>query len=484
MSGETALWQRSASALSDLLEAKAVSPTELLDLFLDRCASLNPLLNAIVTFDEVGARAAAEASERRLLAKGRLGPLDGLPLTIKDNLYVKGLRATWGSRLYAGFEPAVDDISVARLRNAGAVIVGKTNTPEFSLSAHTDNRIFGVTRNPWNTDLTPGGSSGGAVASVAAGMIPLALGTDAGGSIRRPASYAGVVGLRPSTGRVARISGFPSIAYDFQAIGPMARTVADTEMLYRCIAGPDPRDRLSLALPVPFSDPTGSQPVRILFIPEAGEAPVDPAIRASMKAAAEAFASLGHRVKEGPAPYDTGEMDEIFSILASVGLRRAVDPHEGWENEIDGALRPIAEKGAKVGATRYLQTLDRLTGLRSRFTRIMEDTDILLTPASATMPWPARERFPVEIDGRPVGPRAGAVFATFVNVVGHPAISLPAEPAPSGLPIGIQLVGRFGGESLLFRLARQYEAACPWSDRWPAICAEADGPFEGVSMKT
>lgn len=241
VSGE--LWRLSAVEIGRLLARRVVSPLEVLTEILDRREKLDPILNAVVTLDREGATAAAAASEERYRTRASLGPLDGIPITIKDNLYVGGMRATWGSRLYSDFTAPADDIAVARLRAAGAVIIGKTNTPEFAISGHTDNPLFGVTRNPWDPSLTPGGSSGGAVAGVAAGLFPLALATDAGGSIRRPASYAGVVGLRPSTGAVARAFGFPPLALDFQAVGPIARTVSDLALMFEVIAGPDSRDR-------------------------------------------------------------------------------------------------------------------------------------------------------------------------------------------------------------------------------------------------
>ena len=199
----TQLWEHSATELSQLMDRKRISPVEVLEGVISRCESLNPRLNAIVALDLEGARTAARASEARMQSRARLGALDGLPVTVKDNIFVRGMPATWGSLLYRDFTPEDDDLAVERLRAEGAVIVGKTNTPEFALASFTDNRVFGPTRNPWNPDLTPGGSSGGAVAAIATGMVPLAIGTDAGGSIRLPASHTGLVGFRPSTGRVA-----------------------------------------------------------------------------------------------------------------------------------------------------------------------------------------------------------------------------------------------------------------------------------------
>ncbi|HKA43232.1 MAG TPA: amidase [Burkholderiales bacterium] len=467
------LWRLPAVELSALIGRKEVSPVELLDMFLQRCERLNPVLNAIIAFDREGARRAAEAAERRMREGARLGPLDGLPVTIKDNIFVEGFTATWGSLLYRDFRPPQDDIAVARLRAAGAVIFGRTNTPEFALQSFTDNRVFGPTRNPWNLELTPGGSSGGAVAAVAAGLAPLALGTDAGGSIRRPASYAGVVGLRPSTGRVARVHGFPPMAHDFQAITPAARTVADTGLLYRCIAGPDPRDRLSLVFNTSTSAGIATRRLRIRHVTGMAGAPIDREITAAIADAAQALRELGHVVEEGAAPYELAQIDEIWSTLTSAGLARVLSAHPDWRDKVYPATAAAAERGPSVSGERYVRAIDAVNELRRRMPNAFEAFDVLLMPASAALPWRVGEPYPSTIDGREAGPRAAGVFATFVNAAGLPAISIPAAPAASGLPIGVQLVGRFGEDDALLALANEFEAARPWAARWPALASGA-----------
>ena len=205
------LWQRSAVDLVAGYTNKEFSPRDVLDSVFDRLDKINPKINAVVTVDREGALSAAAASEKRWLVGEALGPLDGVPLTVKDNIPVRGLRTTWGSNLYSNYLPAADELPIARLREVGAIILGKTNCPEFTLQGYTDNLLFGPTRNPWNLELTPGGSSGGAVAAVSAGIGPIAIGTDGGGSIRRPAAHTGLVGLKPSRGRVPRSDGLPAI---------------------------------------------------------------------------------------------------------------------------------------------------------------------------------------------------------------------------------------------------------------------------------
>ena len=398
-----------------------------------------------------------------------------MPLTVKDNLYVGGLRATWGSLLFENHIAPRDDIAVERIRAAGAVIVGKTNTPEFAISAHTDNRVFGVSRNPWDTALTPGGSSGGAVASVAAGMTPLAIATDAGGSIRRPSGYAGLVGLRPSTGRVARCYGFAPLALDFQAIGPIARTVADARLAFAILAGADPRDRLSFAAAAAADAAARRQagrsgPLRIGLVTGAGGAPVEPAIIAATEAAAAAFADdAGCAVAPAAPPYDVEEIAGLFGGLSAAGLARVVAGHPDWRERVDPAVIPAIETGLAMSAADYVPMIDRLRALRTAVPDLFETVDVYLLPASAASPWPAATRFPATIAGKPVGPRGAALFSTFVNALGLPGIALPAPVDNGALPIGFQLVGNYGDDALLLDLAARYEAARPWRDRWPAL---------------
>ena len=243
-------WYRvSAAGLAAAYAREEVSPVEVLESCLDRLASVNPVLNAVIAQDSAEARFAATGSAARWRAGAPLSPLDGVPFTVKDNIVTAGLPTTWGSPLYRDHRSAVDELPVARMAEAGAVLIGKTNIPELASQGYTDNALFGATANPWNPALTPGGSSGGAVAAVASGIGPIALGTDGGGSIRRPASHTGVVGLKPTPGRIPRCDGLPAILLDFEVIGPIARTVIDLIAVTRALSAPDPRDPISLCLP-------------------------------------------------------------------------------------------------------------------------------------------------------------------------------------------------------------------------------------------
>jgi aspartyl-tRNA(Asn)/glutamyl-tRNA(Gln) amidotransferase subunit A len=470
-SGETAaIWSLGATELGRAYRARELSPVEALEAIIARCELVNPQLNAIVTFDLEGAREAARASEARWGTGNALGALDGVPLTVKDNIPVRGLRTTWGSRILADYVPSQDELPVARLRAKGAVIVGKTNVPEFTLQGYTDNDLFGTTRNPWDVRLTPGGSSGGAVAAVAAGLGPLALGTDGGGSIRRPAAHAGLVGLKPSTGRVARTNGLPVILHDFEVIGPMARTTADAALLFSAIAGSHPHDRASLAFAVvPRAVEAEPSELKILYVPRFAGSPVDPEIASHVAEAARQLEALGHRVEEGEAPFDIAAVDRIWAVAGPAGLAWFLRDKPGWRDVVRDSLRQVAEQGAALAATDYVEALNRVTALRAELADGFTRFDVILTPSFAALPWTADVTHPESIDGKSVGPRGHAVFTAFANAGGLPGISVPCRASQTGLPIGIQLVGPYGADELLLSLAGQFERAHPWADRWPSI---------------
>jgi len=459
------VWRLSAAELGAAYRRRDTDPLAVFDVLADRIGRLNPSLTAIVELDP-HARAAARRSAERFASGTPLGPLDGVPVTIKDNILVAGLHCRWGSRLYENYLPAQDELPIARLRAGGAVIVGKTNVPEFTLEGYTTNLLFGTTRNPWDTRLTPGGSSGGAVAAVAAGLGPLAFGTDGGGSIRRPASHTGLVGLKTSIGRVARGPSLPQILLDLETIGPIARTVEDVALALQVIGGPDVFDRRSLEM---ADRRQRGQPLRLRYVRRLGDAPIDPAILDSIDAAARALAALGIVVDEGPLPFDVTPVVEMWPILGQVGAAYAASRFPGREDDIGPRMRAQAEAGRGIPATRYLDVIESLDAFRRTVTAAYADVDLIMTPSAAALPWPADEPFPPVIDGQTVGPRGHAIFTAWVNACGHPAIALPSSPSSTGLPIGFQLVGPFGADDLLLAIGRQFEAAQPWRDRRPAL---------------
>src|SRR5262245_13974660 len=460
MSGDRAGPPRPLSA-SEVVAAYGRGTTtaqEVLWATLERIEELNPRLNAVITLNADGARAAAAASTERWRASQARGPLDGVPITVKDSLLVAGLRATWGSRLYADYVPQTDETPVGRLREAGAVILGKTNVPEFTVQGYTDNPLFGPTRNPWNTDLTPGGSSGGAVAAVAAGLGVLAIGTDGGGSIRRPASHTGLVGFKPSRGAVPRDLGFPAILLDFEAVGPIARCVDDIIAAMAIIGRPS----------VVGSDETVSR-CHVLFAPTFGDVPVDPEIAIAVAAAAAELDRQGHRVTQS-AHFDLADpIGDIWPIVSQTGIAWLLSRHADWRGNVGHPIAAMAEAGAKLSAVQYLSALDEVAGMRRRFAQHFEPYDLLLTPTAAALPWPATETHPPAIAGQPVGPRAHAVFTPLANALGLPAISLPCAPSLRGLPIGFQLVAKEGADAFLLSVARDYERKAGLRYRWPKL---------------
>lgn len=443
-----AAWRLDAAGLAAAYETGDLTPVQALEACLARAEAVDPILNAVVAFDRAAASAAAAASTARWRSGAPLGPLDGIPVTVKDNLFVEGLRATWGSRLFADHMAPRDDIPVARLRRAGAVILGKTNTPEFALSGFTGNPIFGSTGNPWAPDRQPGGSSGGAVAAVAAGIGPIALATDAGGSLRRPAGHAGVATVKPTPGLVPRRWGFPPLAADFQVIGPIARSVRDLRAMLDVIGGPR------------AAAPAAGR-LRIRAVLSCADAPTDAGVRAAFADALQALAELGHAIQEVPAPWDPEEVTTLFGILASAGVARVVKRHPGWEDLVTPGIRAQAEAGFRLSAADYVAALDRVAALRAELTDWIGEADVLATPSSAVLPWAREKPFPDTVDGQPASPRAAAIYSTVVNLAGLPAVVVPSRPA-SGLPTGLQLVGPPFSEALLLELAERYETLRPW----------------------
>jgi aspartyl-tRNA(Asn)/glutamyl-tRNA(Gln) amidotransferase subunit A len=461
----TVWWRQSATQLAVAYAAAEVSPTEVLQAVLDRLDKVNPVLNAVIAQERAGAIAAAAASTERWQAGNPLGPLDGVPFTIKDNIVTANLPTTWGSPLYRDYRAAVDELPVARMREAGAVLVGKTNLPELASQGYTDNALFGPTANPWNPALTPGGSSGGAVAAVAAGIGPIALGTDGGGSTRRPASHTGLVGLKPTPGRIPRCDGLPAILLDFEVIGPIARTVADVITLTQALSASDPRDPSSLTLPA-FFPQTEVKRRRILFVPRFGTHPVDPEIATSVANAAQRLQSLGHEVEEGEAPFDVQEMTEIQATIGQAGLAWLMRGLSRAKPTAP-ALQALAASGGAMTAAALFEAVDATTRMRRLMAAFFETTDLILTPSAAALPWPMNESHPPTIDGKPVGPRGHAVFTAFANIAGLPSLALPSAPSKRGLPIGFQIVGPAGTDAGLLALGVSYEAAFAFADKWP-----------------
>lgn len=463
------LWRLGAAGMQRGFRAGSFSPVDVAQACLARLEAVNPKINAVVARrDEDFLREAAASAERH--ARGRpLSALDGVPVTVKDSLYTADLPTTWGCPALRDHRTGQDEFSVGRARAAGALIIGKTNVPEFALEGYTANPVHGVTRNPWGPALTPGGSTGGGVAALAAGIAPLAIGQDGGGSIRRPASHTGVVGLKPSLSAVPREHVLPSLLLDFEVIGPLARTVEDARMLFDVMRGPAPVDRSSLAAEQARSQARPQGPLRILYVERFGSAPLDPQIAASVGRAVDRLQVLGHSVRRGPLPLDLDFYAEAWPQIGQAGLAQLFDRHPDWALQASGKYLDMAETGRRIPAARLWQILEQVKKLRRASASLFDDLDVIVLPSAAALPWKAEDAFPPRIDGQEVGPRGHAVYTGWVNAAGLPGLALPCDPSREGLPIGMQLVGRYGGDDLLLDLGTAYEAAHPWAQRWPGI---------------
>jgi aspartyl-tRNA(Asn)/glutamyl-tRNA(Gln) amidotransferase subunit A len=463
------LWQLGAAELQRRYRECSVTPLDVVRSIHARIDAVNPCLHAVVSRRDAAVLAEAEAATRRFEQGAPLSALDGIPLTVKDSLYLADLPTTCGTAALREHRPGHDELAAARARSAGALILGKTNVPEFANDGYTANPLFGVTGNPWNPALTPGGSSGGAVAAVAAGMGPLAIAQDGGGSIRRPASHTGLVGLKPSLSAWPREHTLPGLLLDFDCIGPVARTVADARLLFDALRGPSPADRSSQAAAWAAAQARPSLPLRVLYVEHINGNPLDRQIASSVGAGVDQLASLGHRIERGELPLDVRFVMEAWPEIGQTGLAAMFDRHPEWEAQASPKYRELAAAGRRVSGSRVWQIVERVTQLRRDSAALFERIDVIVMPAAAALPWPAHEAWPTRIDGQEVGPRGHAAYTGWVNAAGLPGLALPCAPSREGLPIGLQLIGGFGRDDLLLDLGAAYESIAPWAERWPAL---------------
>jgi len=459
-----------ATELAGLIRRRKVSPLEVVNAILDRIDRLNPHLNAYVTLTADQARRDARAAERALGKRGvTLGPLHGVPFSVKDLVITKGVRTTFGTPLYRDNVPTEDAPIVARMKAAGGIMLGKTNTPTFGWIGATHNLLYGITRNPWNLDRTPGGSSGGASAAAAAGLGPLHVGTDGGGSIRIPASCTGIVGFKPSFGRVPLYPA--SGAWSLSHAGPMTRTVADAALMLQVCAGPDERDQYSLPADGVDYRRALSGPVkgwRVAWTDDLGFADcVDPDVAAICARAARAFRELGCRVEE-VKPAWPSPRDSWYELFCG-GIAARMAPYLDRRDEIDPGLLRIIETELRNPPTKYVQAwFDRLAWWQ--YPRaFFEKYDLLLTPTLACPPFKVGLDNPTEIAGRPAVPYAWIPFTYPFNLTGQPAASVPAGFTADGLPVGLQIVGRRFADATVMRAAAAFEQLRPWAQHRPPI---------------
>lgn len=448
-----ALWQMDATALSQAFSRGEMDPVDALEACLARMDLLEPMLNAY-SCRGPEARGEAERAARRWREGRALSPLDGVPVIVKDNLCAAGMAASWGNRVLAGRVCAGDEAPVQRLRSGGIIVVGKGNTPEFAVEGYTGNQTFGATGNPFAPGLTPGGSSGGVVAAVAAGMAFAGLATDGGGSIRRPAGYTGLFGLKPGIGHIHRAGGLAQLLLDFEVVGPVARSLRDLRALDALLSGKAP-------------ETVRPGPRRILAVAAISDHRYDVGIASVFEQCVSELEAAGHTVTPGPLPVDLEPLNAVWGSIAEIGLARlfAADP------EVAASAAPkyreMAQRGQSYDAAYLYDVLIRVYALREA-TRDLWGYDAVLMPTSAAYPWPADQAYPPQINGHDVGPRGHAVYTGWVNAAGLPAVAFPAS-VPEGLPVGVQLIGRMGSEASLMAIA---EGVAP-PFRWPDLALSA-----------
>jgi amidase len=460
-----------AVEMQRLLRRRQISARDLLEAHIRQIERVNPKVNAIVTLTLELAREQARRADESA-AKGRfLGPLHGLPIAHKDLVDTKGVRTTYGSPIFRDHVPERDVLMVERVRAAGAILVGKTNTPEFGAGSQTFNPVFGATRNPYDLSKTCGGSSGGAAVALACGMLPIADGSDTGGSLRNPAAFCNVVGMRPSPGRVPRVPAAAAWS-PLSVLGPMARTAADAALLLSAIAGPDPRAPLSIDEPGSvFAKPLDRdfKGVRVAWCPGFGGLPVDRRVRAVIDSRRKAFESLGCLVEE--ATPDFAGADEAFRVFRALSFYQQ-----------RGALAETHRPMIKATVLEEIDRARRLTGpqvaaaelqrsrLSEKFAEFMRTYEFLALPVTQVPPFDVEQQFVTEIEGVRMESYIDWMRSCYyITMTSHPAVSVPAGFTPEGLPVGLQIVGRRHDDRGALQLAHAFERETRVGDRRPAI---------------
>ncbi len=465
------LWFLSIEALSRLIRKGEVSPVEVVRAHLERIGKLDGKLNSFVTLLGEESLEAARRAEEAVGSGDYLGPLHGIPIGLKDLYYTKGVLTTGGSRVLADFVPSYDATVVERLRQGGAVIIGKLNMDEFARGATNENPYLGPCHNPWDLRHVTGGSSGGSGAAVSAGLCMGALGSDTGGSVRIPASLCGIVGLKPTYGRVSRYGVVP-LSWTLDHVGPMTRSVRDTALMMNVMAGYDPRDPASSNVPVPdFTQGLegGIKGLRLGVVEELSSEAVDPEIRDAVRGALALLERLGASIEEVSVP----SMCYSEAISAAVVMGEAAAYHAPYlktcPDDYGDRVRTRNEVGLGLPATQYIKAQQARTLLSREVGQVLSSVDAIVTPTTAiAAPRIGQEKIKVEGFEEPVQAALAKLTRSF-NVTGTPAVSLPCGFTSTGLPIGLQIVGRPFDEATVLRIASAYEANTDWHVRRPPI---------------
>jgi aspartyl-tRNA(Asn)/glutamyl-tRNA(Gln) amidotransferase subunit A len=477
MTREDSLAFATIEELAMLLARRKVSPVELTEQFLRRIERYNPQLNAYLTVTADHALAAARRAEKELMRRrgsgGRRRPLLGIPVTLKDNIWTRGIRTTAGSKVLRDFISAEDATVARKLVRAGAILLGKTNLHEFAYGVTTNNAHYGPAHNPWALDRIPGGSSGGSAVAIAAGLCTASVGTDTGGSIRIPAAMCGIVGLKPTFGRVS-VFGTVPLAPTFDHVGPLARSVADAAILLGLLAGRDPLDPTSSAHRVEDFSAALHKPLRKFRLGRPREYfwdKLDGEVRRAAEAAVRDMEKHGTTVREISIPH----LNESAEAAANISLAETRHIHEtagyfpAHADEYSEEVRKRIEEGGSVLAVKYLAGLDVQKRVRAEFDVALREVDAIVAP-TVPVPAPPIGAEQVDIDGERIGVRTALVGMNRpANFTGHPAISVPCGFTREGLPIGLQLIGRSFDESTLLQIAFAYEQTHDWRVHHPRL---------------
>lgn len=465
------LLYRPAVDLAADIRARRLSPVELTEAVLARIEALNPRLNAFCTPTPDLAMAQAREAEDAVMRGRPLGAIAGIPYSIKDLQPTKGIRTMRGSKIFEHNVPEDSTPLERRLQAAGGVFLGKTTSPEFGWKGTTDSPVTGITRNPWHLDRTPGGSSGGAAAQVAAGMGPLAQGGDGGGSIRIPCSFSGLFGIKPTTGTVPYV---PIPHNDLLShLGPMTRTVADSALMLNVIAGYDPQDRFShpgMKVDYLAGLQDGIAGKRVFWSPTLGYAKVDPQVAEATAKAAHRFEELGAEVHEGDPGW--GDPTDWFIVLYQGAMAGGLAQYlPQWENQMDPGLVTMVKRGMEYSAVEYVQARIARYAFYDKVRQFFENYDLLLTPATAVTAFDVGQVAPDPAATKAEDLFAWTPFSFPFNASGHPAASMPVGFDSDGLPIGLQIVGQMHHDDLVLRAAAAYERLAPWADKRPDLTA-------------
>lgn len=466
---------RSSDELRALIDARDLTATELVDAMLAASSQLQQVVNPFVTICEQEARAAAKVADAELRSGKRRGPLHGIPFIVKDLTATAGVRTTMGSATHQDFVPERDAVAVERLKQAGAILLAKTTTPEFGHKPMTDAPSFGTTRNPWDLDRSPAGSSGGTAAAIAAGVGPLGLGTDGGGSIRIPASVCGVVGLKATMGQVPHAEA-PDTFNNLSHTGPITRTVRDTELVFEAIAGPHASDIFAASTRQPHSGPTELGGLRVGWMPKVGNDAIEPEVLTACEEAVEQLERMGANIET--LQMDFVALEPVFLTIMRASLTSRMSGYlDSHGNRLSDSLKRTIELGRDLSVAEVQRAYEARTRAFREIQSLFGRFDLLVSPTLTRPALPLSQGVfdPIEVDGKSFSSLRSAwnPYTYVFNLTGHPALNLPCGYTGEGLPIGLQLAGPWYSERVLLAVAKRLEEAMPWAERRPKLEAAA-----------